>query len=75
MKYNEDFLDALTLVSFMIGVANYNENLTQNDKAEIMERLDTQTTEILEHIQAELEKQNEMMTEILQELKKDMQWK
>ena len=75
MRFNEDMLDALTLVSFMIGVANYNENLTQNDKAEIMERLDTQTTEILEHIQAELEKQNEMLTEILQELKKETQWK
>ena len=34
MRFNEDMLDALTLVSFMIGVANYNENLTQNDKSD-----------------------------------------
>ena len=71
MRFNDDMLDALTLVSFLIGVANYNENLTQNDKAEIMERLDTQTTEILERVQAELEKQNDMLSEILSLLRKE----
>ena len=71
MRFNDDMLDALTLVSFLIGVANYNENLTQNDKAEIMERLDTQTTEILGRVQAELEKQNKMLSEILIMLRKE----
>ena len=71
MRFNDDMLDALTLVSFLIGVANYNENMTQNDKAEIMERLDTQTTEILERVQAELEKQNEMLSKILIMLRKE----
>ncbi len=28
MRFNDDMLDALTFVSFLIGMANYNENLT-----------------------------------------------
>ena len=63
MKYNQDVLDTLTLVSFFIAVANYDENLTQNDKADLMAGLDKQTAHILGHIQEELEKQNEMFEE------------
>ena len=71
MKYNEDVLNAITLVSFIIGMANYNENLTQNDKDDIMQSLDKQTTDILEKVQVELEKQNEMLSEILIMLRKE----
>lgn len=45
--YNQDLLDAVSLLSFIVGVANYNENLTQNDKDDIMRRLDEQTADIL----------------------------
>ena len=71
MKFNEDMLDALTLVSFLIGVANYNENLTQSDKDDIMRSLDQQTTDILTHIENQLKEQNEMMEEILAMLQKE----
>ena len=65
MMYNDNVLDALTLVSFLIGVANYNENLTQNDKNEIMQKLDTQTKDILVRVEKDLEDQNKMLREIL----------
>ena len=71
MRFNEDMLDALTLVSFMIGVANYNENLTQSDKDDIMRSLDQQTTDILTKIEAQLKEQNEMLEDILTELRKE----
>lgn len=61
-----DFMDA---VSFIIGLANYRENLTQSDKAEIMDKLDKQTNDILLDVKLELSKQNEMLTEILSLLK------
>lgn len=70
MRFNEDMLDALTLVSFMIGVANYNENLTQSDKDDIMKSLDQQTKDILTQIEAQLKEQNEMLEEIITELRK-----
>lgn len=69
MRYNQDMLDTLTLVSFLVGVANYNENLTQSDKDDIMRHLDQQTRDILARVETSLEKQNDMLREILAILK------
>lgn len=65
---NQDFLDALTFVSFVVGMANYNENLTQNDKDDIMRGLDQKTNEMLTVINKSLEEQNKMLREILNRL-------
>ena len=66
---NQDFLDALTFVSFVVGMANYNENLTQNDKDDIMKGLDQKTNAMLARIEQDLEEQNIMLREILERLK------
>ena len=68
MTYNQNFMDALALVGFMVGIANYNENLSQSDKDDIMEKLDKQTRELLGTIQAEIEHQNMLLEEILRRL-------
>lgn len=65
----DDFIDALSLVSFLIGIANYNENLSQNDKDDMMQALDRKTNEILIELKAELEKQNAMLEQILKEVR------
>lgn len=65
---NQDFLDALTFVSFVVGMANYNENLTQNDKDDLMRGLDQKTNEMLARIEQDLEEQNTMLREILSRL-------
>ena len=65
---NQDFLDALTFVSFVVGMANYNENLTQSDKDDIMRGLDQKTNEMLVRIDSSLEEQNRMLREILSKL-------
>ena len=70
MLYNQDMLDTITLVSFIVGMANYNQNLTQNDKDDIMNRLDQQTKDILLRVQGSLEEQNVMLKEILSRLEK-----
>ena len=69
MYNSRDFYDAVALVSFIVGVANYNENLTQSDKDDIMSHLDQQTKDILEQVQQALNKQNAMLREILERLK------
>lgn len=66
--YNNNFWDALQLASFIIGIANYNENLTQNDKDDIMRRLDQQTRDILENLQEAIEEQNAMLKQIIERL-------
>ena len=68
MYNNQDFMNTLQLVSFIIGWMNLQENLTQNDKADIMNRLDQQTKDILGKVEESLEKQNEMLKEILDAL-------
>lgn len=65
----ENFMNAIALLSFIIGIANYNENLSQSDKDDIMHRLDEKTNAMLERLEADLQKQNEMLEEILERIK------
>lgn len=65
MRYNEDMLDAITILSFMIGIANYGENLSQNDKDDMMQALDRKTNDMIERLEKDLEEQNKMLKEIL----------
>ena len=69
MAYDQNFMDALALVSFIVGIANYNENLSQSDKDDIMKTLDQQTQDILSKLEDRIEEQNEMLRQILIELK------
>lgn len=70
MRTNNDLLDAVSIVSFLVGLANYNENLTQSNKDDIMRRLDQQTNSILTRVQRSLDEQNSMLREILRRLEK-----
>lgn len=65
---NQDFLDALAVVSFMIGIANYNENLSQSDKDDMMKALDEKTNAMLSRLENDLAEQNEILREILERL-------
>ena len=69
--FNDDFLDMLSVLSFLIGVMNYGENLSQSDKDDLMHELDEKTNSMLERIESDLEIQNEMLREILKELRKE----
>ena len=69
MRYNEDLLDAVTLLSFMIGIANYGENLSQSDKDDMMQALDRKTNAMIERLENDLEEQNKLLNEILNILK------
>ena len=68
MAYNQDFLDAVALVSFIIGIANYNENLSQSDKDDMMHALDEKANVMLERLEADLEEQNKLLRQILDKL-------
>ena len=69
MTYDRDFLDTLAFLGFIVGIANYNENLTQSDKDDIMNHLDHQTKDILTEVQKSLEDQNALLREILELVK------
>ena len=62
---NLDFLDIINIVSFAIAIANYNENLNQTDKQELIHKLDKQTSELLSQLNAQLERQDKNIDKIL----------
>ena len=66
--FDQNAMDILAIVSFLVGIANYNENLTQSDKDDIIRHLDQQTRDILHEVQRSLEKQNNMLEQILERL-------
>ena len=59
-KWN--MLDAMTVVGFMIGLANYDENITQSDLQDVMKG-------VLSGIHEHLEEQDRKIDEILMLLK------
>lgn len=65
---NDELLDVITLLSFILQIQNYNENLSQNDKADLMHAIDTQTREILTRIENDIDAQNKKLDEIMERL-------
>lgn len=68
-KYNGDFLDAMSMMSFAIGLINYRENLAQSNKDDIMKEVDQQTQIIIEKLEKSIEYKNELLIEIRDMLK------
>lgn len=68
MAFNKDFIDAISLISFMVGIANYDENLSQSDKDYLMKSLDEKTNEMLTRLEKDIDNQNEMIKDITNRL-------
>lgn len=68
-KYNGDFLDAMSMMSFAIGLVNYRENLAQSNNYDIMQEVDKQTQLIIQKLEKSIEYQNELLIEIRDMLK------
>ena len=66
--FNDDFLDTLSVVSFIIGIMNYQENLSQSDKDDIIHKSSEDAQRILEQLEKDLDIQNEMLREIIERL-------
>lgn len=59
-------LDAMTVLGFLIGVANYDENITQSDLQEMMKSA-------LKDIHSHLQEQDRKIDDILKMLKEERQ--
>ena len=64
-----DFLDVLNIMSFVIGLMNSDENLTQNDKQDLMQELNAKSDKLLEEIHKHLTEQDKKIDSILKEVK------
>ena len=65
---NLEFLDALNIASFCIGLMNLNSNLTQNDKQELEEQLNRSVQKLLQEIHQHLEQQDKKIDLILEKI-------
>lgn len=70
MNNNEQLslLDILNILSFIIGILNYNENLTQGDKQELMREIDNKISLVLDKVQKHLEIQDKQLNIIIKRL-------
>ena len=69
-QYEENFEYFLNLAAMILGILNYNENLTQNDKQEIIENLSSASDTILQKIDAHLQIQDQKIDKNLELLNK-----
>lgn len=67
--FNDDFLDTLSVLSFIIGIMNYDENLSQSDKDDMIQEFNNKAEELLKRLEDDLEEQNNMLREILEILR------
>lgn len=60
------FLDMVSLMSFFLTLMNLNENLSQNDKQDILENLSNRSDLLLKEIHEHLQNQDEKIDKILE---------
>lgn len=62
--------DALNLASFIIGIMNLQENLTQGDKQDLLEEFNDQAHALLDSINSHLQEQDAKIDRILEILER-----
>ena len=63
-----DFIDILSIASFVIGLINLDENLTQGDKQDLQQELADKAEGILAEIHMHLEEQDRKIDRIIEKL-------
>jgi hypothetical protein len=68
MNNDLDFLDILSIISFAISIANYNQNLQQSSNDDLMKEIDQKTKELLSKLESDISRQNADISDIKQML-------
>lgn len=63
------FLDSIALISFIVGIMNYEENLTQSDKQDLQDQLNSKIDLLLKEIHSHLEEQDKKLDKITEALR------
>lgn len=72
LNYNKDkILEAINLLSFVIGIENLQENREQSKHNDVQMANDKQAKFLLEEISKKFEEQNTILREILNKLNKE----
>ena len=68
MNNGQQFADALNIAGFLLSMLNYRENLTQNDKSEILQNSQNVSDAIINKIDKHLQLQDKKIDYIIQML-------
>lgn len=71
MNNRQQFIDALNMASFLLSIMNYQENLTQNDKSEILQNSQNVSDAIINKIDRHLQEQDRKIDYIIELLRRD----
>ena len=66
---NSDFIDVINLLSFIVSILNYQVNLTQTDKQDILDEFNNKLHTTMELIEQHLANQDKKIDQILELLK------
>ena len=62
------FLDTISIISFLVGLLNLEENLTQGDKQELEQKFSREADTLLGEIHSHLEEQDKKLDYIISRL-------
>ena len=65
------FIDILEILSFIIGMMNLDENLTQGDKQDLLQEFSSKADLLLKEIHSHLKKQDDKLDKILEVISND----
>ena len=68
---NNNFIDLINIASFLFGIINLQENLTQGDKQDILDNLNKEYSLLLNNIHQHLQEQDRKIDKILEILKEE----
>lgn len=68
---NNELNSLIDVLSLVVGLINLNENLTQNDKQDLLTTLDNKGESLLNEIHSHLQQQDEKIDEILTILRRN----
>ena len=60
------FLDTVAFISFIVGILNFEENLTQSDKQDLLEEFNDKASYLLTEIHTHLEEQDHKLDKIIE---------
>lgn len=63
---NENFVNAVNIAAFILAIMNYQENLTQSDKSEILQNSQNISDSIINKIDSHLQRQDKKIDRILE---------
>ena len=66
--WDSNFVNNVNIASFLLGLQNLQENLSQSDKDDLIHSMSNTNKELLNRLETDLEEQNAMLREILRRL-------